>query len=203
MRREGVFLNELQFVSLAKNDGKKCKTWQSNVPSIVTNVRRLQTINRKATLVLDEGVQTKKKWKTGFQWVAVVAIVEQVKNHQKKTTIKRTWLSWIKSIRSKERMAYSLEEDKEKGTKQREDCEWSLYPPAFTYLSIMVVFFVSNSSGCFTPGNCATLFTDVHQVFLTIRLCILPWSLRGFLQMKVGYMASHCCFLQQTYWPNY
>jgi len=32
-------------------------------------------------------------------------------------------LSWIKSIRSKEWMAYSLEEDKEKGTKQREDCE--------------------------------------------------------------------------------
>jgi len=53
---------------------------------------------------------------------------------------KWTWLSWIKSIRSKERMAYSLEEDKEKGTKQREDCEWSLYPPAFMYLSIMVVF---------------------------------------------------------------
>jgi len=98
-------------------------------------------------------------------------------------------------------MAYSLEEDKEKGTKQREDCEWSLYPPAFTYLSIMV-FFVSNSSGCFTPGNCATLFTDARQVFFTIRLCILPWSLRGFLQMKVGYTASHCCFLQQTYRPN-
>jgi len=63
-------------------------------------------------------------------------------------------------------------------------------------------FFVCNSSRCFTPGNCATLFTDARQVFFTIRLCILPWSLRGFLQMKVCYTASHCCFLQQTYRPN-
>ena len=46
------------------------------------------------------------------------------------------------------------------------------------------------------------LFSLMCARFFTIRLCILPWSLRGFLQMKVGYTASHCCFLQQTYRPN-
>jgi len=52
--------------SRQKMTAKKCKTWQSNVPSIKTNVWRLQTINWKPSLVLDKGMQTKRKWKKFF-----------------------------------------------------------------------------------------------------------------------------------------
>jgi len=82
-----------------KTTAKKCKTWQSNVPSIITNVQRLQTINRKATLVLDEGMQTKKKWKNRFSVSCCCCDCWTSEKPSKK--IKRTWLSWIKSIRSK------------------------------------------------------------------------------------------------------
>jgi len=124
-----------------KMTAKKCKTWQSNIPSIETNVRRLQNNQPESyTSVRWRNANKKEMKKQVFSKLPLLQLLNKWKIIKK--TIKWTWLSWIKSIRSKERMAYSLEEDKEKGTKQREDREWSLYPPAFTYLSIMVVFCV-------------------------------------------------------------
>ena len=45
---------------------KKHKTQQSNIPLIWKRLRSFVTFNRKSCLVLDEGIQRKKKWKEQF-----------------------------------------------------------------------------------------------------------------------------------------
>jgi len=66
MGRKGAFLSELELFFQARNNCKKHKTQQSNIPLIWKRLQSFLTINQKSCLVLDEGIQRKKKWKEHF-----------------------------------------------------------------------------------------------------------------------------------------
>ena len=161
MGRKGVFLSELELFFQARNDCKKHKTQQSNIPLIWKRLQSFLTINQKSCLVLDEGIQKKRNEKSTFlvSWHCWSKRANEFL--KQKTTIKQTFCLEKRLLSTQKRCLLSWKKTEKKRWQREENCFREVFLHWHAYRSIIVIFCVKRAP---SRTSCAMLFQCACQV---------------------------------------